>query len=131
MEAKYKHLEMLQAIINRMARNSFMLKGWSITLVTALFALSAKDKNRAYVIIAYFPALMFWVMDGYFLWQERLFRKLYDTNRIKAEESIDFSMDTSPCLTQVGSWKNTCKSKTLKIFHGTIIVTITIVMIIM
>ena len=64
MEAKYKHLEMTQTIINRMAKNSFMLKSWSITLVTALFALAAKDKTNAYIVIAYFPALMFWVMDG-------------------------------------------------------------------
>jgi len=131
MEAKYKHLEMIQAIINRMARNSFMLKGWTITLVTALFALAAKDKTKAYILISYFPAIMFWIMDGYFLWQERLFRKLYDAIRVKNKDSIDFSMDTSAFLSQVESWKNVCQSKTLLIFHGTIIVTITFVMIIL
>lgn len=30
-ENKLKHLEMLQAIINRMAVNSFSLKGWSVS----------------------------------------------------------------------------------------------------
>lgn len=131
MAAKFKHLEMIQAIIKRMAKNSFLLKGWSITLVTALFALAAKDKTESYIVLAYFPCIMFWVLDGYFLWQERLFRKLYDAIRIRNEDSIDFSMDTSPFLTQVESWRNVCLSKTLLIFHGAIILTITIVMIIL
>jgi hypothetical protein len=32
---KIKHLEMIQAVISRLANNSFLLKGWSITLVSA------------------------------------------------------------------------------------------------
>ena len=41
--SKLEHLKMLQAVITRMASNSFMVKGWCITLVSALLALSAKD----------------------------------------------------------------------------------------
>ncbi len=48
MEAKLKHLELSQGVINRMAGNSFLLKGWSVTLVSALFALSAKDSNQMF-----------------------------------------------------------------------------------
>jgi len=33
MENKVKHLEMIQAVIARMATNSFMFKGWAVTLV--------------------------------------------------------------------------------------------------
>ena len=33
MEKKIKHLEMIQGVINRMAGNSFALKGWSVTLI--------------------------------------------------------------------------------------------------
>lgn len=75
MDNKHKHLEFLQGAINRMASNLFLLKGWTITLIAALFALSAKDANKAYVLIAYFPALLFWVLDGYFLSQERRFSR--------------------------------------------------------
>jgi hypothetical protein len=45
MESKLKHLELVQGVINRMAGNSFILKGWSVTLTSALFALAAKDAN--------------------------------------------------------------------------------------
>ena len=48
MENKLKHLEMIQGIINRMASNSFALKGWSVTLVAGIFALSSKDAKKLY-----------------------------------------------------------------------------------
>ena len=51
MENKLKHLEMIQGIINRMASNSFALKGWSVTLVAGIFALSSKDANEIYFLI--------------------------------------------------------------------------------
>lgn len=48
LEDKYKHLEMIQNIIQRMATNSFMLKGWAVTLIVAIFALADKDMNQNY-----------------------------------------------------------------------------------
>lgn len=94
MENKRKHLEMMQAIIERMAGNLFFLKGWAITLIAALFALAAKDANPKYIVVAYFPVITFWILDGYFLHQERLFRALYDHVRKLDESAIDFSMNT-------------------------------------
>lgn len=128
MENKTKHLEMIQGVINRMANNSFLLKGWSVVLVSALFALAAKDSDKLYIYLAYFPTIAFWVLDGYFLWQERLYRKLYDKVRIMDEPAIDFSMDTSSIVSQVSAWCDVVFSKTLFIFHGAIIGVILIVM---
>ncbi len=130
METKIKHLELTQGVINRMANNSFLLKGWSVTLVSALFALAAKDSNPFFVYIAYFPCLTFWSLDGYFLRQERLFRKLYQAVAEKEESKIDFSMDTSE-MNDIDSWFLTCFSVTLRIFHGTIFGVIVLIMIIM
>ena len=45
MDKKLKHLEMVQGVINRMASNSFMLKGWAVTLVAGIFALAGKDTD--------------------------------------------------------------------------------------
>ncbi len=67
MQQTHAHLEMIQSIINRMATNSFHLKGWSVTLVAALFALAAKDSTPVFVYLAYFPAFAFWLLDGFFL----------------------------------------------------------------
>lgn len=128
MENKIKHLEMIQGVINRMANNSFLLKGWSVVLVSALFALAAKDSNRLYIYLACFPSLVFWVLDGYFLRQEKLYRKLYDKVRSTKESEIDFSMDTSSLIKEVHTWSEVIFSKTLSIFYSGIIMTILFVM---
>ena len=130
MEKKLKHLEMLQNIIDRMAGNSFSLKGWSVVLVSALFALAASDSNTYFVYLAYLPSIMFWILDGYFLWQERLFRKLYDRVRVASESEIDFSMDTSSVRGEVSSWIGTMFSRTLLIYHGTILGVVVVITVI-
>jgi len=118
---KHKHLEFIQTAVNRMASNLFLLKGWTITLIAALFALSAKDANKAYVLVAYFPALVFWSLDAYFLSQERCFRALYDHVRVLNENQIDFSMDTSRFKHERrNSWAGAILSPTLAIYYGSL-----------
>src|SRR5689334_11603260 len=86
---------MIQAVITRMGSNSFLLKGWSVTLIAALFALAAKDSNPHLILIAYLPSIVFWGLDGFFLRQEKLFRMLYDKARGADPATGNFSMDTS------------------------------------
>lgn len=119
-----KHLEFIQEVINRMARNSFMIKGWAVTLVSALFALAAKDTNQKFIIIAYFPVITFWFLDGYYLYQERLFRKVYDKNR--TNQNTDYSMNTSEFDNGIIDWFSACISKTIILFYGVIIITLLI-----
>ena len=95
MENKHKHLEFIQGVINRMAGNSFALKGWAVTLVAGIFALASKDANPLYFLVAYIPILVFWGLDSYYLLQERLYRSLYNKVRLSDENEIDYSMDTS------------------------------------
>ncbi len=114
---KLKHLEFIQSVINRMSGNSFLLKGWSVTLVAALFALAAKDANAKYIVVAFFPVLTFWIIDAYFLSQERLFRALYDEVRAKEEDQIDFSMDTKKFRDGRSSWAQSLFSSTLRLFY--------------
>lgn len=64
MEKKLKHLEFIQQAINRMASNLFLLKGWTVTLIAAMFALAANESRDFYFLLAYFPTLMFWLLDG-------------------------------------------------------------------
>lgn len=129
MDKKLHHLGFIQTTIDRMASNLFLLKGWTITLIAALFALAAKDSNQAYFLIAYFPAAMFWVLDGYFLSQERRFRSLYDHVRNLDESEIDFSMDTRPFAKVKGNtWVEAFFSKTLLIYYGALVATMVFVM---
>lgn len=125
--SREKHLELIQGVINRMASNSFHLKGWSVVLVSALFALAGRDTKVYFVYLAYLPAIAFWVLDGYFLWQERMYRKLYDAVRSVEDDKSDFSMNAYKYKDEVASWPGTCFSTTLAIFHGIIVAAIVIV----
>lgn len=77
-DEKMKHLEMAQDTIKRMASNSFYIKGWTVTLVSALIALLIRESKTAYLYITFLPILTFWYLDGYFLREEKLYRLLYD-----------------------------------------------------
>jgi hypothetical protein len=127
MDNKPNHLQMVQAVITRMGGNSFLLKGWSVTLVSALFALAADKSNHTFALIGYLPVLMFWTLDGYFLRQERLFRALYDKVREQDAAKIDFSMNTAPFVGQVSGVLRVCLSRTLLVFHGALLMTVFLV----
>ncbi len=128
MDKKQAHLEMIQGVVNRLSYNSFLLKGWSVVLISALFALAAGSSKTYFIYLAYFPLIAFWILDGYFLWQESLFRALYDHVRQLNEEKVDFSMDISVVKGQVKPWSEVILSMTLLLFHGTVLVSILVVM---
>lgn len=127
-ERTIKHLELIQAVVTRLAQNSFSYKGWAITLVAAIFALGSKEANPQYLLIGLVPTFGFWGLDAYYLRQERLFRKLYDAVRTSAQadllEATPFSMDTSPFQAQVASWWRICWSKTIGWLYGLLAVII-------
>ena len=115
MEAKLKHLEFIQGVINRLAANSFQMKGWSVVLVAAILVLLARESRLDAAFIALVPVLVFWGLDGYFLWQERLYRALYDHVRT-SETCIDFSMDVQSFRAK-HSWPSAAFSRTLVAFY--------------
>lgn len=123
-----KHLEMLQSVISRMASNSFQVKAWCVTLVSALLALAAKEDAKTMVFIAFLPALTFWWLDAFFLHQEKLFRELFDEVR-KQENGIeaDFSMDTSNIKLMPRA--QVMRSKTLRLFYGSLLVVIVLALV--
>src|SRR5688572_14793209 len=123
MERKLKHLEFIQGVINRMANTSFLLKGWSITIIAGLFAFSESENELPLLWLALILTGVFWFLDAYFLWQERLFRALYDHVRKLPEEKIDFSMDPTPFRPK-RPWYATPFSLTLLPFYGVVIGTL-------
>ncbi len=121
MEAKLKHLDYIQAAIARMATNSFLFKGWSITIAAGLSAFAAVDTMRALLTIAILSTAMFWGLDGYYLWLERCFIALHVKVSAMVEEDIDFSMviDKKNAFRR---WLKTATRYHLVFFYGTIII---------
>ena len=130
-EQKVKHLEMIQSIITRMNQNSFMLKGWMITIVSALLAIYADKGNIAYLLVAIFPILVFWFLDAYYLQQERKFRGIY--NDIVEEKDIPaFKMPSGEYNKKKDCKYSYCDvfwSKTIAGLYCTILVAIVIALI--
>lgn len=117
-EKVVKHLEMTQTVINRLGRNSFFLKSWSMTILVAAMVLIAKQElqNPYTVLVLLIPILGFWILDGYFLWQERLFRQVYD--EIRQQTDTDFKMDVGKHKDKPKcNWGSAIFSNTLIIFY--------------
>ena len=103
-----------------MATNSFLFKGWAITIAAALSAFAAVDTKRALLTIALVSTAMFWGLDGYYLWLERCFIKLHNEVAAMDETKINFVMtpnkDHAFC-----NWIKTCFRFHLLFFYGTIV----------
>ena len=117
MEAKIKHLEFIQSTINRMAGNSFLLKGWAVTLVGALFALTFKEVDPMYLLISLIVLVLFWRLDSYYLSRERLFIKLYECASASTSDTTDFSMNPKPFEKYV-TVGGCAFSETMRLFYG-------------
>ena len=127
MENKIKHLEFIQSTITRMNQNSFQIKGWMITLVSALLALYASSERVVYILIAIVPSVVFWFLDAYYLQQERRFRGVYndvaglspDDSRINVRE---FEMPIQKYQCGKYCYFNVLFSKTIFPLYGIVIV---------
>lgn len=124
-ETVLKHLEFIQANIDRMARTSFLLKAWSVTLVAAIIALAIRDPSVYLILIALFPALTFWGLDGFYLGQERLFRRLHED--VVAGKVEAFLMDPSEYEEGVTGWLRSVCSRNVFPFHLTIALTVLLI----
>ena len=94
----HKEIDLIQNCINRMVSNSFLIKGWAITLVAALIALLA-DKVDAYVIaaLAIIILVCFWSLDAFFLKAEHFYRKKYEwVIQMRIQGITDYLYDLNP-----------------------------------
>ena len=124
-----KEIELIQDIIKRMANNSFLIKGWAITLVVASLLLKGP---RYQAWIAFIPLLMFWFLDSYFLWQEKMYRALYSwvvSNRLSTNEYL-FDLCAKRFEKSVDSKYRIMLSTTLVWFYGSIAILIVIYLIV-
>ncbi len=125
-EYMLKEIDIIQDIIKRMAFNSFVVKGWAITLVVVTLLLKGTEKCQ--VLLAFIPLLVFWFLDAYFLRQERMYIILYDwviNNRLKTEEYL-FDMNARRFEDEVQSIPRIMFSVTLRWFYGSIAILVII-----
>ncbi len=123
-ENRHKHIEVIQGVLDRLSRQSFLLKGWTVAFVSAALAFSSNQPVKTgwvLFLITLLPIiLLFWSLDGFFLWQERLYRRHYDNVCRLRNEDIDFSMEVDRYKGET-TWLKAIFSKTLVLFYGVLI----------
>jgi hypothetical protein len=93
-EAQQTHLGFIQGIISRQAGNSFLIKGWVLTVTAAVAGFAISQRNWKIAALGLGPLFIFAWLDAYYFRQERLFRCLYNAV-VRSDGRIDpFSMDT-------------------------------------
>ena len=104
--------------------NSFKIKGWTVTVVSAILAF-AIDKNKPNLIwVTFVPTILFWLLDGFFLCTDKKYRDLYDEVKVKKDDEIDFNMKTSTFKTFDNKHNEALFSPTFKMFYGGIVLII-------
>ena len=78
-EVLNKEIDLIQSCIGRMAQNSFLVKGWLITLIAVVLALLPESFNiRGLCIVGLAITICFWYLDAFFLKTEKLYRWKYE-----------------------------------------------------
>lgn len=135
MKPNEKHLEFLQSNISRMNQCSFQMKGWAITLASALIAVFVSTisennfGNKIYIYASIASTFLFWCLDSLYLSKERkligIYNDLIGTSNGKNQNPIAIKDYEIP-LNKYKGWKYCIIRAMLLpseiIFYGAIII---------
>lgn len=96
----HKEIDLIQNCITRMAQNSFMIRGWAISIVVITWAIIGivESWGSIALILLLLPILMFWYLDAFFLMTERRYRDMYKSileKRLK-DKNFENMYDLNP-----------------------------------
>jgi len=126
------YINLIEEIIKRMAKNAFIIKGWAITVISALLTLGTSlscDLSVLIIIIVVDGAFCF--LDCFYLRQERLYRNLY-SHVVKCSkdenEQIDYyNLNASLYGDKRTRYINVICSKSILPLYGMLVILIFIV----
>lgn len=132
-DLKAKHLEFVFSTISNISGRHLTIRGWSVGLLTAMLIYTGSDEPSSFIILAsIIPAILFWSIEASLLFQERTYRVIYEQLRKDLVDDFDkdspkdtniptFSISPRSGFGRVPNTLQTCFSKSLIIFHGSII----------
>lgn len=126
------YLQMIQSSIDRMSTTSAVVKGFCVTIITGISAISFTGINKWILfLVVLLPVVCFLVLDIYYLQLERRYRALYNSVRC-GNHKIDFDL-APPKTKDLGSddvtiW-SCIKSPSIKCFYMPVIIIAAIVII--
>jgi hypothetical protein len=117
----HKEIDLVQACICRMSKNSFLIKGWSITITGILLTIAqATSRSSLLVLTILLPLLCFWYLDAYFLRLERMYRKLYEwilVARQNGDKSFLYDLNPHRFSSEVESISKTMLSCSIRYYY--------------
>ncbi|REH21513.1 hypothetical protein SAMN05428941_3335 [Streptomyces sp. 2114.2] len=114
---RIKHLEFIQATIARLGNNSFLIRGWTVTVTGALIAVSVQVNEWRIAAVALLIGFAFWILDASYLRRERMFRLLYDEAALRNPPRVPlFSMDINPYMATIG-WRKVITSSSIVMIY--------------
>ncbi len=120
----HKEIELIQNCISRMSQNSFLIKGWTISIIAISLAIQKDTQNSLYLsLILMIPIFSFWYLDAHFLQLEKMYRTMYQSvieRRAKDDFSFLYELNPRRFRQNVNSIGKLMFSGTLLIFYGTL-----------
>ena len=136
-EEIHKEIDLIQACISRMAQNSFMIKGWFVSIYAVVLALLPEKVNMLLLCIALVVVnVIFWYLDGFFLRTEKIYRKIYDwilKERPQNNRELMYQLNPAKFIGKIEEVESVWKvmwSKTLRWFYLIPLVIVIIVFIV-
>lgn len=130
-EELHKEIDLIQSCINRMANNSFLLKGWGVSIIAVIVALSPEEINKLVVMLTLIMVtISFWYLDAFFIRIEKLYRKMYEwilDKRRHGQREYQYDLNPHRFDKEVESIWKIMFSTTLKWFYGIIMLLIILI----
>jgi hypothetical protein len=114
---------MIQAIITRLAGNSGALKGFAVTIVTALLGVSINTHRATYAWLGSYPIVVLGLLDAYYLALERRYRDLYNS----AINEVDTAWGLGAGKLTLSDLVKALRSPSVWAFHGAALLAVVIV----
>lgn len=110
-DIKIKYLDILSEIIDRMSRNSFIIKGWSISIVVAIVTLvpDIYTEDEKSILVLLLSIIIFSLLDAKYLHLERIYRDhwnnvIKDSNFDLVRQNINNDMKDYSYISSYLSW---------------------------
>lgn len=121
-EKLFKEIDLIQGCINRMANNSFLVKGWALGVFAGVTAITKGDNLNntiLFVCTTIVPFVCFWILDSFFLQTEKKYRIMYAERLEKRKQEDDSNLyELDPSNYKVEGIFKVMWSITLRVFYG-------------
>ncbi|MFR5916078.1 MAG: hypothetical protein ACLUGJ_14170 [Blautia wexlerae] len=84
-----------------------------MTLIALVGAISAQGSDKRFILLAFIPILGFWILDSFYLQQERKYKQLYKNVAEQDESQIDFNLDADKATGTAEEMARLCFCKCL------------------